>query len=188
MWFILLHFSSHLLGSFTLSWPHLPVDMTLLGSGDTTSHMSTGLPVIQYPLSTKSSTFVVAEGIPPVSSCPVEKVRKWDYVNLADLLKDHNSPDQLIVINGQILSVPDQKPCSNNRVIGNIYTWIQAYNIFTAILLSAEDTTKEEAADLVVHSYLIPQMSKDLQGPHGCSMIRIFVNGQQPTVLENREN
>ena len=36
--------------------------------------------------------------------------------------------------------------------------------MFTAILLSAEDTTKEEAAGLVAHSYLILQMSKDLQG------------------------
>ena len=37
----------------------------------------------------------------------VEKVRKWEYVNLVDLLKDQNFPDQLIVINGQILSVSD---------------------------------------------------------------------------------
>ena len=164
MWFILLHFSSHFLGAFTLPWPHLPVDTTLSGSGDTTSHMSTGLPVVQYPLPTKSSAVVVAEGIPPVSCRLVEKVRKWEYVNLADLLKDHNSPDHLIVINGQILSVPDQKPYSSNQVIGDIYTWIQAYNIFKAILLSAEDMMKEEAAGLVAHSYLILQMSKDLQG------------------------
>ena len=113
-----------------------------------------------YPISIvdKVIYFCGSRGYSPSVNCLVEKVRKWDYVNLADLLKDHNSPDQLIVINGQILSVPDQKPCSNNRVIGNIYTWIQAYNIFTAILLSAEDTTKEEAADLVVHSSLIHQM------------------------------
>ena len=51
----------------------------------------------------------------------VEKLRKWEYVNLADLLKDHSSPDQFIVINGQILSVPDQKPRSSNRVIDNFY-------------------------------------------------------------------
>ena len=90
MWFILLHFSSHLLGAFTLSWPHLPVDTTLSGFGDT-SHMYIGLPVVQYPSPTKSSTVVVAEGIPPVSCRLVEKVRKWEYVNLADLLEDHNS-------------------------------------------------------------------------------------------------
>ena len=157
-------FFIHLLGAFTLSWPHLPVDTTLSGSGDTISHMSTKLPVIQYPPPMKSSTVVVAEGIPPVPCHLVEKVRKWEYINLADLLKDHNSSDQFIIINGQVLSISDQKPRSSNRVIADIFTWLQAYNIFTAILLSAEDTTKEEAADLVVHSYLILQMSKDLQG------------------------
>ena len=112
----------------------------------------------------KSSTIVVAEGIPPVSCCLIEKVRKWEYINLADLLKDHNSSYQFIVVNGQVLSVPDQKLRSRNRVIADIFTWLQAYNIFTAILLSAEDTTKEEAAGLVAHSYLILQMSKNLQG------------------------
>ena len=154
----------HLLGAFTLSWPHLPVDTTLSGSGDTTSHMSTRLPVIQYPLPMKSCTIVVAEGILPVTCCLIEKVRKWEYINLADLLKDHNSSDQFIVVNGQVLSVPDQKLRSSNRVIADTFTWLQAYNIFTAILLSAEDTTEEEAAGLVAHSYLILQMSKDFQG------------------------
>ena len=65
---------------------------------------------------------------------------------------------------GQVLSVPDQKPRGSNRVIVDIFTWLQAYNIFTAILLSAEETTKEEAVGMVAHSYLILQMSKDLQG------------------------
>ena len=79
-------------------------------------------------------------------------------------MKDHNSPDQLIVFKGQILSVPDKKHYSSNHVIGDIYTWIQAYNIFAVILLSAEDMTKEDAAGLAAHSYLILQMLKDLQG------------------------
>ena len=112
----------------------------------------------------KSSTIVVEEGIPPVSCRLIEKVRKWEYINLADLLKDHNSSDQFIVVNGQVLSVPDQKLRISNRAIADIFTWLQAYNIFTAILLSAEDTTIEEAAGLVAHSYLILQISKDLQG------------------------
>ena len=93
--------------------------MTLLGSDHTTSHMSTGLPVIQYPLSTKSSTFVVAEGIPPVSWCLIEKVRKWEYVNLADLLKDHNSPDQSSMVR------------SYQRLIRNLAVTIELLAIFT---------------------------------------------------------
>ena len=39
-----------------------------------------------------------------------------------------------------------------------------AFSVFMAVLLSSEDTTKEEAAGLAAHCYLILQMSKDLQG------------------------
>ena len=121
-------------------------------------------PSYPIPIANKVIYFSGSRGYSPSACHLVEKVTKWEGVNLADLLKDHSSPDQLIVINGQILSVPDQKPCSINRVIGNIYIWIQACNVFTAILLSAEDTTKEEAAGRVAPSYLILQMSRDLQG------------------------
>ena len=75
-------YSSHLLGAFILSWPHLPVDTTLSISDDTTPRMSTALPVIQYSLPMKSSTLVVAEAIPPVTYCLIEKVIKCEYINL----------------------------------------------------------------------------------------------------------
>ena len=103
----------------------------------------------------KSSTLVVAEGIPPVTCCLIEKVTKCEYINFADLLKGHNSSDQLIVVNGQVLSVPNQKPQSSNRVIANIFILLKAYNIFTSILLSVKEAIKEEAAGLVAYSYLI---------------------------------
>ena len=45
-----------------------------------------------------------------------------------------------------------------------VVVWHTCLEIFTAIPLSAEDMTKEEAAGLVAHGYLIFQMSKDLQG------------------------
>ena len=115
--------SIHLLGAFTLSWPPLPVLYQDL------------LTPSLYLLPMKSSTSAVVEGIPPVTCHLIEKVRKWKYINLADLLKNHNSSDQLIVGNGQVLSVPDQKPWSSNRVVADIFTWLQVYNIFTAILL-----------------------------------------------------
>ena len=76
-------YSSHLLGALLQSWPHLPVDTTLSWTDDTTPHMSTALPVIQYSLPMKSSTLVVAEGIPPVTCCLIEKVIKWEYINLS---------------------------------------------------------------------------------------------------------
>ena len=44
-----------------------------------------------------------------------------------------------------------------------VVAWHASLEVFIAIPLSAEDMTKEEAAGLVAHGYLILQMLKDLQ-------------------------
>ena len=85
----------------------------------------------------------------------VEKVRQWEYINLTYLLKDHNSHDQLFAVIGHVLSVTDQKPHSSTRVINDIFACLQAYTVFTAILLPVEETTQVEAARLASHSYQI---------------------------------
>ena len=100
----------------------------------------------------------------PVTCHLVEKARQWEYINLTYLLKDHNSHDQLIAVIGHVLSVTDQKSHRSTGVINDIFTCLQAYTVFIAILLPAEETTQEEATGLAAHSYLILQMSKDLQG------------------------
>jgi len=46
-----------------------------------------------------------------------------------------------------------------------ILIWLQAFNIFMAVLLSCEETWKEEAAGLAAHAFLIIQLSEDVQGP-----------------------
>ena len=108
---------------------------------------------------------MVAEGIPPVSSKVVEKIRKWEYVDLSTLLDDYSSPDQVTLINGQlaVVSSTSQKR-RQAKAISDIVSWLQVFSIFTAILVSSETTLKEEAAGLAAHIYLIIQLSKDLNG------------------------
>jgi len=134
-----------------------------MGSGDSSTLMSSGISLLQTPTTSKTSTVVVAEGIPPVACRLVEKLRKWEYINLTDFLKDHTTPEQFIVVNGQVMSLhTDQRPRSSKDIL-YILSWLQAFSMFSTVLLSSEDTTKEEAAGLAVHSYLILQMSKDLR-------------------------
>ena len=85
------------------------------------------------------------------------------YFNLADLLGNH-SPEHLTIINGQVIAVTSAGTPKRSRTITDILTWLQAFNILSAILVSSEDTTKEEAAGLAAHSYLIIQLSSDLSG------------------------
>ena len=124
--------------------------------------MSSGLPHLQYPLPSKVLAVVVTEGIPPVACWLVEKIRKWEYVNL---LKDHSSSEQFVVVNGQVVPIQSGQKPQSPKTITNILSWLQAFSVLSAILLSSAETSKEEAAGLAAHSCLILHMSKDLQGP-----------------------
>ena len=153
------------LGVPTLTWPSLPVDTSLSGSGGSSYIMSSGVPLLQsssFP--SKTATVVVTEGIPPVSCRLVEKIRKWEYyINLMDLLKDPTT-EQLVVVNGQLVAMRADQRSRSSRSTPNICQWLQAFSVFSTVLLSSDDTTKDEAAGLAAHSYIIIQMSKDLQG------------------------
>ena len=109
----------------------------------------------------KPPTIVVAEGLPLVKFHVADRIRKWEYVNLADLLDNH-TPDHLTIINGQVIAVSTEGSAKKSRAITDILSWLQAFSILTAILVSFESITKEEAAGLAAHAYLIIQLSRDL--------------------------
>ena len=112
-----------------------------------------------------STLVVMAEGIPPISCKLVEKIKQWEYIDLATLLDDHPTSDQGALLNGQLTVVSSNSQRRRQaKAISDILTWLQAFSIFTAVLVSSDSTTKEEAAGLAAHSYLIIQLSKDLSG------------------------
>ena len=70
---------------------HLPVD-PLLATGPALPPL--GLPSEEDPpsVSTGVST-VIAEGLPPLPTKLIERIRRWEYVDLAFLLDDHRQPE-----------------------------------------------------------------------------------------------
>jgi len=140
--------------------PPLPVDPSLANQGGLAPLMSAAA-LDPTSSSSGTSTVVVTEGIPPVSRQLVDKIRRWEYVNLADLLKDpHSREQQGAAANNQVMTASRL----NTKQFLSINNWLRAYNILSAVLLSSEDTSKEEAAGLAAYSYLILQLSEDLQG------------------------
>ena len=99
----------------------------------------------------KPPTVVVAEGLPPVT-CHVV-----DSGNMSTLLTCLATipPDHLTIINGQVIAVSTEGSVKKSRAITDILSWLQVFSILTAILVSAESTTKEEAGGLTAHAYLI---------------------------------
>ena len=60
-------------------------------------------------------------------------------------------------------SAPPQR-YHQTAVISDIPSWLQSFSIYTAILVSADATTKEKGAGLAAHTCLMIQLSKDLIG------------------------
>ena len=143
--------------------------------------MSSGVPLLHGSLPSKAATAVVSEGIPPVSCRLVEKIRKWEYVNLMDLLKDL-ATEHLVLVNGQLMALhTDQRPRSS-KTITDIFTWLRAFSVFMAVLLSSEDTTKEEAAGLAAHCYKCQKIFREHSGPN---TTKTSVNGLQQKAFDN---
>ena len=66
---------------------------------------------------------------------------------LATLLDDHSTSDQVALLNGQLTVVSSNSQRHRQaKAISDVLTWLQAFSIFTAILVSSDSTTKEEIA------------------------------------------
>ena len=98
--------------------------------------------------------------MPPISVKLVEKIRKWEYVDLSCLLDNHSSHPVSFSLNEAGQWVPDHRKKENR--ITDILCWIRAYARYMAVLLSSDTTSKEEATGLVAHLHLVLQLSQDL--------------------------
>ena len=109
---------------------------------------------------TAALAVVVIEGIPPISVKIVEKIRRWEFVDLANLLISQDPRDNtFLFVNDEAY---EHKTISRSQgkppVINNIMMWLTAYARFMAVILSAENTSKEEAAGLAAHQHVVLQL------------------------------
>ena len=126
---------------------------------------------------TAAPSIVIAEGIPPIPVKLVEKIRRWEFIDLSKLLVSQDTqPDEPTVVVGGQLVVLDSQMRSQRKTtsISDILSWFQVFSRFMAVLLAAEATTKEEAAGLAAHQHLILQLSKDLGGRQWAKYDREF--------------
>ena len=70
-----------------------------------------------------------------------------------------------VVVNGQKLVMEvAQRGQQRQSIIITIWSWLQAYSRYVAVMFSADTMSKEEAAGLAAHMHLILQLSRDLGG------------------------
>ena len=114
-----------------------------------------------------TSSVLIADGIPPIPSKVLEKIRRWEYIDLAMLLANDTPDDSssTVVFNGQALVVsPSTNPTKKRKIALDIQSWSQAYSMYAAALISADSTTKPESAGLLAHMFSVLQLAKDLGG------------------------
>ena len=103
----------------------------------------------------------------PLSIKLLEKIRRWEYVDLSLLLEDqaNRMPEEYQVSsNGQFLVLEQDRGQRRRKQISDIFSWMKAFFRYVAALTSYESTTSAQATGLVAHLHLILQLSQEL-GP-----------------------
>ena len=115
----------------------------------------------------KLPTSTIAEGMPPIPTKVLVKIRRWEYIDLSTLLDGVTYVTTNVTVSheGRLLVLgTSNRPQSRRKEISAITTWLQAYTRLVAALVLAEATNIEESAGLVAHPYLILYLHKDLAG------------------------
>ena len=132
-------------------------------------------PPVSIDNSVKSSTStgsgnvatVVAEGIPPIQTKVLERIRRWEFIDLASLLADPtHKPEEVAVpsVNHQVVIVQSLDQLHRKKKsISDLTSWLQAFTVLMAAISSYDKSTKEEISGLLAYSHLIIQLSKDLK-------------------------
>ena len=84
----------------------------------------------------------------------VEKIRRWEYMDLATLLSNDppTGEPSTITVSGQTLIVnPPGHQSKKQKVTLDMHFWVQASSAYAAALTSAEETSKPESAGLLGH-------------------------------------
>ena len=112
-------------------------------------------------------TSIVADGLPPIPTKLLEKIQRWEYIDLSMLLDGAQQEQTNFSVShdGKLLIMgPTDRTQTKRKVISDLRTWLQAYSRMMAALVSAPSTTKEESVGLTVHLHLILQLHHDLAG------------------------
>ena len=108
--------NSHAYVSFQVhpvaSWPSLPIDPLLVPSISSLPSLLSSASTSDVLPSTPAPSMVVTEGMPPLPIKLVERIRRWEFVDLSSLLKENATQPAELTVNAVwqwILSDPSQK-------------------------------------------------------------------------------
>ena len=99
---------------------------------------------LSLPVGDTKAAVLVVEGLPPISTKLLDKIRRWEFVDLSLLLHDPSSKAEELLWQqkGQVMIVQSIEQAQRRRKqITDIFSWTKAFAIYCAALSSAEETT-----------------------------------------------
>ena len=158
--------------------PLLPTDPTLTRSTPTLPSLGDLGSWFKLPSSDspRVSTSVVAEGIPPIPSKLIERIQRWEFIDLASLLSSDQPSDDVMTMapSGQVLLVASDRQPRRKRTISDAHSWAQAFSIYAAAISKANSTSKEETVGLFAHMATVLRLAKDLGGSQWIQYDKLF--------------
>ena len=120
--------------------------------------VGTGIPTTKNPIA------IVAEGLPPIPTKLLEKIQRWEYIDLALLLRDTKSyelagyqPSNQVLVFQSIEQLQRKK-----KSITDLQSWVQTFSVYAVTLGGARSISYEQSVGLWAHQHLIVQLYKDL--------------------------
>ncbi len=141
--------------------PPIPTEMGPSGSPGTQPGASNAALITNLlPLSTPqpASTLngvYVGEGLPPVPAERAEKIRKWEYVEMAELL-----PEFWNSLKEESSETRRRSP-RQARQVTDIHTWMQCFATYAGVL---DRRYPEAIAELMAYLICLVRVSRDFQG------------------------
>ncbi len=151
------------LGGIPLVQPTIPtVTMATMPSGasDVTAAMLANLlPITTLPSATKSQGIYIGEGLPPVPEKLACKIRRWDFVDMTELLPEFwgSSPAK----SDEASSSQQPATGKKKRKITDIWTWLQSYALYVGVMSGQHP---EAVPELMAYLVNILRASQDFTG------------------------
>ena len=107
---------------------------------------------------TRSPGVYVGEGLLPVPVKLAERIQRWDFVDMAELL-----PEYWGVVPGMKLGVetPNTSKPAGKKKVTNIMTWVQCFAMYTSVIAAKHP---EATPELMAYLICILRVSQDFGG------------------------
>ena len=101
----------------------------------------------------------IGHGLPTVPKSLFDKIQRWEFVDLAELLPSQSTHDQMIAAQSNFSWFELVRP--KRRQIESITEWSKAYTVYTAVLLRR---FPEQASELLAYHLLIIKAAQQYEG------------------------